>query len=214
MKNILLLVLSLMLFSCSYTRGYDLVEKTYCPVFPKIKKVVVLPYELEDRALHGGKRELEVQEGALEKLSTFTEDKLKELGCFDVITWEEVKNRLEQNGFIDRGDKTEKVFIMKIGEAFKADAVLKGYVLKYVDRVGGKYGVNKPASVSFNVLLYDVKDGSLLWSGAYSETQISLTENLFNIELFLKRGFKWLTADEIAKFGLGEVLTKIPGVSK
>lgn len=208
MKNILLIIgLSFFIYSCSLTKSYELYDKNYCPVFPKIGKVVVLPFE-------EGMKEGAIQEGALEKLATFTENKLKELGCFQVVTWEEVKAKIEQNDFLNGENISNIEIVKKLGENLKADVAIKGYVLKYIDKVGGKYGISSPASVSFIINLYDIKDGSLIWSGSYKETQISLSENLLNIDLFFKRGFKWLTADELAKFGISEIIHKIPGVSK
>ncbi len=217
MKKFFSILILLVLFTgCSYTKSYVLEEKSYCPILPKITKILVLPFEEGLKDATGIKREGDIEDGAIEKVTTFTEDTLKKLACFQIVTWEEVKSTIEQNGILAKEDfySSNVEMIKGLGAHFKADTVLKGYVLRYVDRVGGKYGVSRPASVSFVIHLYDAKDGSLIWSGSYKETQISLSENLLNINLFFKRGFKWLTADELAKFGISEVVYKIPGVSK
>ncbi|MCX7991258.1 MAG: hypothetical protein N2999_04370, partial [Proteobacteria bacterium] len=197
-----------------YTKNYVVEEKNYCPIFPKITKIIVLPFSEGIKDASGVKKEGDIESFAGEKMANFTENRLKEIGCFQVVTWEEVKSKMEQNGInYDGYDSVKAELIKSLGDLFKAEAVLKGHVLKYVDKIGGKYGISRPASVSLLINLYDTKDGSLIWHGSYKETQISLSENLLNIDLFLKRGFKWLTADELAKFGISEIISKIPGVS-
>jgi len=213
-RKILIFLGLLFLFSCSITKNYELYDKAYCPIFPRITKVVVFSFEEGIKEGTSIRKEGNIQEGASEKLATFTEEELKKVGCFQIITWEEVKTKIEQNGLLNIQNISDTETIKKLGEVFKADAVLKGYVLKYVDKIGGKYGISSPASVSFIIHIYDTKDGSLIWSGSYKETQISLSENLLNIDLFFKRGLKWLTSDELAKFGVSEIIKKIPGVSK
>ncbi len=213
-RRIILFICLLMLSACSMSKSYELKEKTYCPVLPKIKRVVVLPFDEVRQSSLSIQKEGEIAPNAKEKLSTFTEDKLKELACFDVVTWEEVRVRIEQNGLSAIDDTKDPELAVRMKELFKADGVIKGYVSRYSDKIGGKYGVDRPASVSFHIFLYDTTDGSIIWSASYRETQTSLSENLFNIGLFFKRGFKWLSADEIAKFGIDEILRKMPGVTR
>jgi len=215
MKKLFLPILCLaFLFGCKSMQSYTHEEKQFCPVVPVIKRIVVLPFDIPSNAPFGLVKEGKIEEGSVEKLSTFTEEKLKSFGCFDVVSWEEVLEKLqyEDNGKIlleaKRGYKDD---IIKLGKTFKADAVLMGYVTKYVEREGKEYGTMKPASVSFHLFLYSGIDGSLLWKGSYKETQQALSENLFNLGLYMKRGIKWLTADELANWGLKEVLKNFPG---
>lgn len=206
-KKIFLIFLAFLFFSCSITKNYEISEKNYCPIFPKITKIVVLPFDEK------GKRE-EIQEGAAEKLRNMTEKKLKDLNCLLVVTWEEANLKINGSEKELYKNLTTVESIKKLGEIFRAEAVLKGYVVRYVDKVGGKYGVKSPASVSFYIEIYDTSNGSILWTGSYRETQVSLSENLLNADLFFKRGFKWLTADELARFGVSEIINRIPGVNK
>lgn len=214
MKKIIYMLLLLTLSSCKSMQSYTIEERQLCPVVPVIKRVVVLPFDIPSNATFGLVKEGKIEEGSVEKLSTYTEDRLKSFGCFDVISWEQVVERIQYEdmgkNLVDakKGYKDE---IVKIAQLFKADAVLMGYITKYSEREGREYGSMKPASVSFSLFLYSGKDGSLLWSGSYKETQQALSDNLFNIGLYVKRGFKWLSADELAQWGVKEVLKNFPG---
>jgi hypothetical protein len=84
------------------------------------------------------------------------------------------------------------------------DAVLSGVVRRYVERVGGPGGAFKPASVSFTLELR-TPEGELLWSGTFEETQRALSEDLGSLPRAWRRGFKWLTADELATEGAEEL---------
>lgn len=214
MKKLIYFFLFLTLFSCKSLQSYTIEEKQICPVVPVIKRVVVLPFDIPSNAPFGLVKEGKIEDGSIEKLSTFTEDRLKSFGCFDVVSWEQVIERLQ---YEDMGKvlldakKGYKEEIVKIAKIFKADAVLMGYVTKYSEREGKEYGSMKPASVSFSLFLYAGNDGSLLWNGSYRETQQALLDNLFNINLYVRRGFRWLSADELAKWGLKEILKNFPG---
>ncbi len=88
-----------------------------------------------------------------------------------------------------------------VGKSLGADAVLVGTISEYREREGGDYGAFSPASVAFSVQLYSTEDKKLLWESYFSETQRALTDNVFEIKKFFKRGGKWITVDELAKEG-------------
>lgn len=204
-------------FSACFSGSYNVEDRVLCPAFPSIKKIAIMPFFVPVGEELGVVREGKVEENAPEKLATFAEDKIKQFGCFEVVSWEEVIDiymREERGDFLTGGRKDIKKLVMDVGKKTGADAVLIGYVMKYMDRVGEKYGVTRPASVSFVLYLFSTKDGALLWTGAYRETQSSLSENLLNIKLFLRIGLKWLTADELAKWGIEETLKNFPGRAK
>ena len=79
--------------------------------------------------------------------------------------------------------------------------MLVGVISEYRERKGGDYGVESPASVSFSVELLSTEDGRTLWESYFSETQKMLTENVFEIKKFFKRGAKWIRVDDLAKEG-------------
>ena len=104
----------------------------------------------------------------------------------------------------------DRNFIVKKGRGNNSDAVITGYVYRYIERIGTRYSVKSPTSVAFGIHLVSVKNGRILWSGHFDETQYSLSENLFNLKAFIKRKGSWITADEMATSGLEEILKTFP----
>ncbi|MBT3310606.1 MAG: hypothetical protein HN737_02030 [Desulfobacterales bacterium] len=99
--------------------------------------------------------------------------------------------------------------IVNVGKSLQADAVLVGYVYSFRDRVGSWYSASKPASVAFDIHLLNVADGSVEWEGHFDETQKTLFENLFNLNSFIKRKGRWVTADEMAAAGIKEMVGEV-----
>ena len=91
-----------------------------------------------------------------------------------------------------------------------ADAVLVGFVYRFRQRVGKKYGAESPPSVAFDLHLIRVADSRNIWSAHFNETQESLGDNLFRLGSFFSRGGRWLTAEELADSGLEEIIEKFP----
>ena len=87
----------------------------------------------------------------------------------------------------------------------KADAVLIGQVLVYQERVGSRLGANPPASVGFEVKVV-AADGQVLWVGNYYERQRPMTEDFLG---FIHR-WSFVTADELAEYGVENVLDEFP----
>jgi len=100
--------------------------------------------------------------------------------------------------------------LMDLGGRQGADAVLVGFVYRFIERVGKGYGAESPASVAFDMHLIRVADGRTIWSAHFDETQKSLSDNLFQLGTFLSRGGRWLTAEELATSGLEKILEKFP----
>ena len=98
----------------------------------------------------------------------------------------------------------------KIGEAFGVDGVVLGCVFRYEERIGGAFAVRRPASVSLAMHLVSVKEGRILWSGFFQETQQPLSENILKIAAFLRRRGTWLRAKNLASVGMDEVMVSFP----
>jgi hypothetical protein len=96
------------------------------------------------------------------------------------------------------------------GRENDTDVVLVGLVYRFRERVGKGYGVETPASVAFDIHLIRVADKRTIWSAHFNETQQSLGDNLFQLGSFLRRGGRWLTAEELATSGLEEIFKKFP----
>ncbi len=114
----------------------------------------------------------------------------------------------------DKKKLSEQDLLVETGRALDADAVLAGHIFRFRERVGGKYSVDLPASVAFDIHLIRVADGRLLWDGHLDETQQSLFENLFKLGTFLRRKARWITANEMAVSGLEDILKSFPVSNK
>ncbi|HTO68657.1 MAG TPA: LPS assembly lipoprotein LptE [Myxococcota bacterium] len=82
----------------------------------------------------------------------------------------------------------------------ESDAVMSGVILRYSEREGTASGVKRPASVWFELQLRD-REGAVLWSGAYEETQAALSDDVGSLPRAWERGFRWVTAEELADYG-------------
>jgi hypothetical protein len=100
--------------------------------------------------------------------------------------------------------------IADLGRRHNADAVLIGFLYRFKERVGKGYSIESPASVAFGMHLIRVSDQRTVWSANYEETQRSLGENVLLLGQFLKRGGRWVTAEEMARAGLEKILKKFP----
>lgn len=96
----------------------------------------------------------------------------------------------------------------RTGEDLKVSVVLAGRVTTFRKRVGDAYGIERPPSVGFELFLIDTSDGSTLWKGTYYETQQSLFSDLTTFPLFVKRRGRWVTATELAEYGVLELLDR------
>jgi hypothetical protein len=113
---------------------------------------------------------------------------------------------------ISNPDVSERELLLETGRKLSADGVFVGHVYRYRNRVGGKYSVDAPASVAFDIFLLRVSDGRILWSRFYDETQKALTDDLFQLGAFLDRDGQWVTADQMARAALDRMMEtlKIP----
>jgi len=98
----------------------------------------------------------------------------------------------------------------KVGNYLSCNGVLEMKLWRYKDRVGGQYTAKEPASVSFTYRLVEVNSGVTLCQGRYDEVQQSVMENLYNFSSARKRGFTWVTAEELLREGLEKKLGECP----
>jgi hypothetical protein len=108
----------------------------------------------------------------------------------------------------DEGKDTLLDIARKLGRRLEANLVVLGTVWRYRDRFRSDTGRTGPAAVSFAVYLVDVAEGRLRWHESFSQTQQSLFENLLSAKSFFDKGAKWLTADELAFYGVKEVFRR------
>lgn len=97
-----------------------------------------------------------------------------------------------------------------VGKRIGCSAVMETTVSRFEEREGGKYSVEKPAAVSFDIRLFDTESGSVLWSATFDESQKTVTENLYELKKAKSRGFSWVTAEGLMREGLRTKLGNSP----
>ncbi len=110
--------------------------------------------------------------------------------------------------------ETPIAVLKKVGTDLAVDGIAYGYVFYYRERKGMPYSVEKPASVAFEIHLFRVSDGALVWKGRFDKTQTSLMEDVLQASAFLRGGGKWLTARELAEEGVEAVVNTFPAVAR
>ena len=110
------------------------------------------------------------------------------------------KNRREALAGNHTGDRLS--LALAVGRRAQTDAVLICTVYHYVEREGKKRAIVHPASVAFNYRLVLTETGRTICSGVFDETQQALFDNLFSLPIAIKRGFKWITAEELLREGV------------
>jgi hypothetical protein len=100
--------------------------------------------------------------------------------------------------------------VAALGQKLKCDGVLLTTVSRYQQREGTEYSVDAPAAVDFSMVLRHSEKGNILWSADFREEQESLLSNLFSFSKAQKRGFKWVTAEQLMEQGIKERLGDCP----
>lgn len=113
---------------------------------------------------------------------------------------------------ISRNDTfdTPRKLAQALGDRLQAELVVVGSVWRYRDRGVIKEIPDSPASVAFEVYLVEVATGKRLWRGKFDGTQKTLSEDVIRGLKQIRMGARWLTADELARYGVKEVFKKFP----
>ncbi|HKK34237.1 MAG TPA: hypothetical protein VJ934_11905 [Desulfomicrobiaceae bacterium] len=93
----------------------------------------------------------------------------------------------------------------KVGSCMAVDYLLVPFAFTWEERQGGEWGVETPASVTFDLYLITVGDGTVK-RFHFEERQQALTENILDADKFFRRAGKWVSARELAKDGIRQAL--------
>ena len=115
-------------------------------------------------------------------------------------------DEISKNDTFDTPRKLAKA----LGEKLQAELVVVGSVWRYRDGGAIKEIPDAPASVAFELYLVEVATGKRLWRGKFDGTQKILSEDVIRGLKQMKMGVRWLTADELARYGVREVFKKYP----
>ncbi len=111
--------------------------------------------------------------------------------------------------FLDDGTGARDLaLLLETARHLGADTVLTGSVYRFEQRQGTGLAAQSPASVGIHLDLVDAATGRVLWQAKFDETQQYLTDNLLKIGTFIKRGGKWVTAEQLAVTGLEVLLER------
>lgn len=207
-----LLPFILLLFSCTIGPGNLHVRHSTDLRARNIKRIAVLPLDSiplgkpssipHFQNPSGGEKEREKKTASL--ISNHLYSTMVALSRWQIVSDREMN---EVKSMVPLGSKAERA--KKLGELVFADAVIFCRVYRYRERVGGKLGAKSPASVAFVLDLWDAKEGDLLWTARFDETQQPLSKNLFTFADFTERGAKWLKAEELAVEGFKKAIHQL-----
>ncbi|MFB0506513.1 MAG: hypothetical protein ACETWT_07265 [Thermodesulfobacteriota bacterium] len=148
----------------------------------------------------------EIAPNARRDLTDLIYRKLGDFSQLEIVPLNEVNKAMKREDF----ERDPMASALKIGEALGVDGVVLGWGFRYEERIGGAFSVQRPASVSFVIHLVSVKEGSVLWSGRFQETQQPLSEDIRRFVSFLRRRGTWRKAKGLASVGMDEVLVSFP----
>lgn len=221
-------VLALMLFTWPLS-GMDAVCDAAPPpdaetAFVDFRQLAVMPFfagsrrpdadESMDRTLSCTVEDLcvgaaEIAPGAAQTLTRMMVEALRNRFGSQVVSPDRARNAFAET-MTDESSETPRQLATELGRKLDADYVVVGTLWRFRDR-GKLPGVpDSPASVAFALYLVDVRTGRRVWRGVFDETQRPLTENLFQARQSLEMGVKWLSARELARFGIEQVMKSFP----
>lgn len=206
---------------CNVTRSAFEAPKTVVPEFDtapnyqvkrglqepeyKFSSVAVLPF--------GRPRSMELDDAVRARVNRLDElfvKRIRDYGHYRVASSLDVQRALSKQAltYVKRADLEVATLI---GKDLGVDTVLVGEVTRWREREGGAIGAKNPASVAFQAYLFRVDTGEMLWKTSFSKTQQALSENVLEVENFLKGGATWQNSETLARLGVEEVLRTFPG---
>jgi len=127
----------------------------------------------------------------------------------DVVTHEDVARTLANQP--TQPDRIVARQIAQLAHAeFGVDAVLLGKVSRFRDRKSGVGASGEPSSVWFEISLYSAPGAEKLWAGAFNQTQKPFTENVLETGNYPGGGMRWLTVEELSRWGAEQTAYKVP----
>lgn len=200
-KSILLALLTLLLTSACAKQASHQTEKDTLP--EEVRSIVVLPVVAvaeSDADTASPKVGKQMQSG-IETMNQLLGDYFANNAKVHMLSSEELdSHRTSYNA-------NQSAQALAIAKDLKSEAVMTCTLKRFRERSGGDYSVQDPASVAFDYRLVYTGTGQTLCAGSFDETQQSITDNLLSLKRIAKRGFKWITAADLAREGVSEKLT-------
>jgi len=202
---------ALLLVGCAF----DTVRQEIFPAMQEkggvaVTKVAIVPFGVGGDLARRGPQNTTASTEEITKLVTrYLSEALTARGI-QVVPADDFRQALVSAG-IDSGRPENRRPVANLAAfQFRADGVVTGEVIRFRDRTGQSLAAANPASVGFSVLLVDAPAARRLWSGTFEETQQPLNENILNARRYPGGGTRWLTAEELAKWGAQEMSRSMP----
>ncbi len=138
-------------------------------------------------------------------MTNMVQDHLTTQG-FQVIGPAAVQATMDDLAAAATGPLAQQSLILDAARRLDGDSVLVGYLYRVRERQGGRFAVERPASVAYGFYLLDTAQGNMIWSAEFDETQRSLDENLLKFGTFLKRRGEWVNAETMIVQSITELL--------
>ena len=104
--------------------------------------------------------------------------------------------------------------IRGIADKLGSDATLIVTLHSLRQREGDKYSSDTPTSLAFKYHLIRSADGQAVCTGSFDETQEALTDNILKLKSAIKRGFKWISVEDLAREAFKSKFASCPALSR
>ena len=106
--------------------------------------------------------------------------------------------------------RNRRQLLSQTGQQLGADAIMIGHLYCFRERVGQNVAAESGASAAFDIYLIDCRQDRLLWNAFYNYSQQALSDNLYDIRNFMRRGGRWVTAEELATAAMDQIFEDFP----
>jgi len=189
----------------------------------QFKRIAVMPFLVDkleslekpvEKPLNQPLRKLHIDaanlaEGADQIMTRLVNDVLKIRFADRMVSMEEaaaVYADVTRDPTLDTPRKLAK----KFGENLQANLVVVGAIWRFREKGTVNEIPDSPASVAFSVYLIEVSSGKRMWRNAFDGTQKALSEDVLGGLKQVKMGLRWLSVNELARYGVKNVFRKLP----
>lgn len=155
----------------------------------------------------GAAPERELPDKAQEMLTAKLMESLKERGRDGLIGPKRVQGCREivlQKGAVSTDGG--RAYWAEVARCASADSILVPQLLRWQQRKGGRWGADTPAGVTMRFIWLESREKRIVDVFIFDREQKALTENLLQIGRFVRRGGRWVRAEELADEGIRAAL--------
>ena len=154
--------------------------------------------------------EQDVPDGVLDQLTDELLDQLDKRGHSSLMGPGRVERCRKVHLFgSSASPDSRREYWSSVGDCVSADYLLIPQLMQWRQRQGRQWGVEEPARVVLCLVLFDAKQDRVLQVFSFQEEQQSLTQNLLKIGAFIRRGGRWIRAQELAAEGIRRGLEEL-----